>query len=92
MQNECGTTPGQVWKDDGGTIILFLVLLYEIRGLNTWDRGTFRSQMSHEQGNETSESGSRVVLDPPHKMEPTEVMGLIHLYGKNEDASRSRAN
>jgi hypothetical protein len=39
----------EAWKDDGGTIILFLVLLYEIRGLNTLDRGTFRSQMSHEQ-------------------------------------------
>ena len=33
--------------------------------------------------------GIRVVLYPPRKMEPTQVMGLIHLYGKDEDASRS---
>ena len=50
VKKECGTTPRQVREDNGGTIILFFpFLLYEIRGLNTWNRGTFRSQMSHEQ-------------------------------------------
>ena len=51
MQKECGTTSRQVREDNGGTIILFFsfVLSYEIRDLNTWGRGTFSSQMSHEQ-------------------------------------------
>jgi hypothetical protein len=42
------------WGHDNAFSSGFVV---RIRGLNTWDRGTFRSQMSHEQGNETSESG-----------------------------------